>query len=79
MPGAGQFYTGRPRDGLIALLINGALIWAAAEAFGDDLVQPEVEAMTAQFRRRRDYLVGRFRKELPGVAILLDAPAAAAK
>jgi len=41
--------------------------WAAAEAFGNDLVQPEVEAMTAQFRKRRDYLVGRFRKELPGV------------
>ena len=41
--------------------------WAAAEAFGNDLVQPEVEAMTAAFRRRRDYLVGRFRAELPGV------------
>ena len=41
--------------------------WAAAEAFGNDAVQPEVEAMTAQFRRRRDDLVGRFRKELPGV------------
>jgi aspartate aminotransferase len=41
--------------------------WAAAEAFGNDLVQPEVEAMTAAFRLRRDYLVGRFRKELPGV------------
>ncbi len=41
--------------------------WAAAEAFGNDAVQPEVEAMTGQFRRRRDYLVGRFRKELPGV------------
>ncbi|HXY18609.1 MAG TPA: pyridoxal phosphate-dependent aminotransferase [Gemmatimonadales bacterium] len=41
--------------------------WAAAEAFGNDLVQPEVEAMTAAFRLRRDYLVARFRKELPGV------------
>ncbi len=41
--------------------------WAAAEAFGNDAVQAEVEAMTAQFRKRRDYLVGRFRKELPGV------------
>jgi aspartate aminotransferase len=41
--------------------------WAAAEAFGNDAVQPEVEAMTAQFRRRRDTLVERFRQELPGV------------
>jgi len=41
--------------------------WAAAEAFGNDAVQPEVEAMVAQFRVRRDTLVGRFRKELPGV------------
>ena len=41
--------------------------WAAAEAFGNDAVEPEVAAMTAQFRRRRDYLVSRFRKELPGV------------
>jgi aspartate aminotransferase len=44
--------------------------WAAAEAFGNDAVQPEVEAMTAQFRRRRDYLVGRFRGELPGVEFI---------
>ena len=41
--------------------------WAAAEAFGNDLLQPEVEAMAAAFRRRRDYLVARFRAELPGV------------
>jgi len=41
--------------------------WAAAEAFGNDALQAEVEAMTGQFRRRRDYLVGRFRAELPGV------------
>ncbi len=41
--------------------------WAAAEAFGNDAVQDEVAAMTAQFRKRRDYLVGRFRRELPGV------------
>jgi aspartate aminotransferase len=41
--------------------------WAAAEAFGNDAVEAEVAAMTAQFRRRRDYLVSRFRKELPGV------------
>jgi len=41
--------------------------WAAAEAFGNDAVEAEVAAMTAQFRKRRDYLVSRFRKELPGV------------
>jgi len=41
--------------------------WAAAEAFGNDAVQGEVVAMTAQFRRRRDALVARFRRELPGV------------
>ncbi len=41
--------------------------WAAAEGFGNDAVEPEVVAMTAQFRKRRDYLVARFRKELPGV------------
>lgn len=41
--------------------------WAAAEAFGNDEVQLEVAAMTAQFRKRRDYLVDRFRRELPGV------------
>jgi aspartate aminotransferase len=44
--------------------------WAATEAFGNDAVQPEVEAMTAQFRRRRDYLVERFRTELPGVEFI---------
>ena len=31
--------------------------WAAAEAFGNDAVEAEVAAMTAQFRKRRDYLV----------------------
>jgi len=41
--------------------------WAALEAFGNDAVQVEVAAMTAQFRRRRDDLVARFRSELPGV------------
>ena len=41
--------------------------WAAAEAFGNDAVETEVATMTAQFRKRRDYLVSRFRKELPGV------------
>ena len=45
---------------------NTIAMWAAAEAFANDQVQAEVEAMTAAFRRRRDYLVGRFRAELPG-------------
>ena len=41
--------------------------WAAATAFADDRVEAEVQKMTAAFRRRRDYLVGRFRAEAPGV------------
>lgn len=45
---------------------NTVAMWAAAEAFSNDQVQAEVVAMTAAFRRRRDYLVGRFRNELPG-------------
>jgi len=45
---------------------NTIAMWAAAEAFGSDEVQAEVEAMTAAFRRRRDMLVARFRAELPG-------------
>jgi aspartate aminotransferase len=46
---------------------NTVAMWAATEAFASDQVQSEVEAMTAAFRQRRDYLVGRFRAELPGV------------
>jgi aspartate aminotransferase len=42
-------------------------MWAATEAFASEAVQAEVEAMAAAFRRRRDYLVGRFRAELPGI------------
>lgn len=45
---------------------NTVAMYAAAEAFANDQVQADVEAMTAGFRRRRDYLVGRFRTELPG-------------
>jgi len=45
---------------------NTPAMWAAAEAFGNDQVQEEVEAMTAAFRRRRDTLVARFRSELTG-------------
>ena len=41
--------------------------WAAATAFADDRVEAEVQKMTAAFRRRRDYLVERFRAEAPGV------------
>lgn len=46
---------------------NTIAMWAAAEAFGSDAVQQDVEAMTAGFRARRDVLVRRFRAELPGV------------
>jgi aspartate aminotransferase len=41
--------------------------WSAATAFSDDRVEAEVQRMTAAFRRRRDYLVDRFRSEAPGV------------
>ncbi len=46
---------------------NTIAMWAAAEAFGSDAVQQEVESMTLRFRARRDALVQRFRVELPGV------------
>lgn len=41
--------------------------WAAVEAYANDAVQADVQAMVVQFRRRRDGLVARFRAELPGV------------
>ncbi len=41
--------------------------WAAAAAFTDERVDAEVDRMVAAFRRRRDYLVERFRREAPGV------------
>ncbi|HUF35912.1 MAG TPA: aminotransferase class I/II-fold pyridoxal phosphate-dependent enzyme, partial [Gemmatimonadales bacterium] len=41
--------------------------WAAAAAFTDDRVEAEVVKMVAAFRRRRDYLVERFRAEAPGI------------
>jgi aspartate aminotransferase len=41
--------------------------WAAATAFSDEKVDQDVTRMVAAFRRRRDYLVGRFRHEVPGV------------
>jgi aspartate aminotransferase len=41
--------------------------WAAAAAFADERVAGEVVRMVAAFRRRRDHLVERFRREAPGV------------
>ncbi|MDQ3427818.1 MAG: pyridoxal phosphate-dependent aminotransferase [Gemmatimonadota bacterium] len=41
--------------------------WAAATAFTDDRVDAEVGKMVSAFRRRRDYLVERFRAEAPGI------------
>ncbi len=41
--------------------------WAAATAFTDERVDSEVDRMVAAFRRRRDYLVERFRREAPGI------------
>ncbi|MCU0622076.1 MAG: pyridoxal phosphate-dependent aminotransferase [Gemmatimonadales bacterium] len=41
--------------------------WAATAAFTDERVEQDVQKMVAAFRRRRDYLVGRFRAEVPGV------------
>ena len=35
VPGAGHLYTERPRDALVAFLLNGAFIWAAVELFDD--------------------------------------------
>ncbi len=45
---------------------NTVAMYAAVEAFNNDAVQAEVEAMTAAFRARRDLLVRRFRTELTG-------------
>jgi aspartate/methionine/tyrosine aminotransferase len=41
--------------------------WAAATAFTDERVDAEVTRMVAAFRRRRDYLVDRFRTDAPGI------------
>lgn len=46
---------------------NHVAQWAAVTAFSDEKVEAEVVRMTAAFRRRRDYVVGRFREEAPGV------------
>ncbi len=37
IPGGGQLYCGRYRDAIVAFIVNGGLIWASAEAFGNDL------------------------------------------
>ena len=36
LPGAGHLYTERPRDALVAFLLNGLFIWSAIELFEDD-------------------------------------------
>jgi aspartate aminotransferase len=41
--------------------------YAAAAALGDERVEADVARMVAEFRKRRDLVVARFRKELPGV------------
>src|SRR2546430_15200311 len=41
--------------------------FAAAVALGDDQVERDVARMVAEFRKRRDAVVARFRQELPGV------------
>ncbi len=37
LPGAGHLYCERPRDALISFILNGAMIFAAYEAFDNDL------------------------------------------
>ncbi len=37
IPGMGQLYTGRNQDAAIAFLLNAGLIWAAVEAFDNEL------------------------------------------
>ena len=41
--------------------------FAAAAALGDERVEQDVARMVAEFRKRRDLVVARFRQELPGV------------
>lgn len=38
VPGAGHLYCGRKRDALISILLNGVMIYAAYEAFDNDLI-----------------------------------------
>ncbi|MBW2030510.1 MAG: tetratricopeptide repeat protein [Deltaproteobacteria bacterium] len=37
LPGLGHGYSNRYKDGFVALLLNGAFIWASIEAFDEDL------------------------------------------
>lgn len=46
---------------------NHPAMWAAATAFSDPAIDGEVERMVTAFRRRRDYLVARFRDQAPGI------------
>jgi aspartate aminotransferase len=41
--------------------------YAAASALSDERVEQDVARMVAEFRKRRDLVVGRFRRDLPGV------------
>jgi len=41
--------------------------YAAAAALGDERVEADVTRMVAEFRKRRDLVVSRFRRALPGV------------
>jgi len=41
--------------------------FAAAAALGDERVEQDVTRMVAEFRKRRDIVVTRFRRDLPGV------------
>lgn len=41
--------------------------YAAAAALSDERVEQDVARMVTEFRKRRDLVVGRFRKDLPGV------------
>jgi len=44
--------------------------WAAAAAFSDERVEQDVEHMVQEFRHRRDAVVERFRRDLPGVEFI---------
>jgi aspartate aminotransferase len=41
--------------------------WAAATAYSDERIDDDVEHMLAEFRDRRDLVVGYFRDKMPGV------------
>ncbi len=41
--------------------------WAATEAFGNEATSEVVGKMVESFRQRRDYIVNRFRTEVPGI------------